>query len=164
VDALLQSGTPAGLLLRAREALVALEREEAEARQQLLRLETQEEQLALEMRRAMERVGAAPGPSPAARIDALSGEREELLRQKGEQWGALRAVRERLHGARRRWEGLQRQAQELHHAIRREERLVAQWQRNIQEAEEQLARWQRLLAGAQARLAQARQELDDLTG
>ena len=131
-----------------RQTVSALEREETEARHGLALLEWQEEQLYAAVRRGVEK----------------SARREELARQKAEQWRAVREVRERLHAARRSYEQLQRHAVELQYAIRREERAVVQWQRQVKNTEEQLARWQRLLAEAQSRLEQAQRELGRLTG
>lgn len=148
MEATIQAEPAASPFEQARQAVAAVEREETEARHKLALLEWQEEQLSAAVRRGVEK---------AAR-------REELARQKAEQWRVVREVRERRHAARRNYEGLQRNAVELQHAIRREERAVAQWQRQVKNTEEQLARWQRLLAEAQSRLEQAQRELGRLTG
>jgi hypothetical protein len=55
-----RAGTPTHLLPQAQEVLAAVEREERETRQKLTVLETHEEQLGLEIRRAM--ATAAMGP------------------------------------------------------------------------------------------------------
>lgn len=148
MEATIQAEPAASPFEQARQAVSAIEREETEARHKLALLEWQEEQLCAAVRRGVEK---------AAR-------RDELARQKAEQWQVVREVRERLHAARRNHEELQRHAVELQYAIRREERAVTQWQRQVKNTEEQLARWQRLLAEAQARLEQAQRELGRLTG
>lgn len=158
VDELTRTEPLQSPLEQARRALSALEREETDARQQLTFFEARDEQLAGEVTRDMERGAMAP------RLDDLLRRREELARQRAGQWQALREVRDRLHAARRRYAEVQRHAVELHHAVRREGRAVAQWQRQIKDAEEQLARWQRLLTEAQARLERAQRELGELTG
>jgi len=148
VEATIQANPAASPFEQARQALSDLEREETEARHKLALLEWQEEQFAAEVWRGVEK----------------AAKREELARQKAEQWRVVREVRERLHAARRNGEELQRQAVELQYAIRREERAVAQWQRQVKTTEEQLARLQRLLAEAQSRLEQAQREFGRLTG
>lgn len=165
VEEITRAATPASRLEQARQALSTAEREETEERQKLSLLEWREEQLGLEVRRGTEKA-MAPDAIQMARsgLDDLSHRREQLARQKAEQWKVVREVRERLHAARRSYERLQRHAVELQHAIRREERAVAHWQREIKTAEEQLARWQRVLTEAQARLEQAQRELGELSG
>lgn len=148
MEATIRAEPAANPFEQARQVLAAIEREETDARHGLALLEWQEEQLSAAARRGVEK---------AAR-------REELARQKAEQWRVVREVRERLHAARRTHEELQRHAVELQYAIRREERAVAQWQRQVKNTEEQLARWQQRLAEAQARLEQAQRELGRLTG
>jgi len=148
VEATIQAEPAASPFEQARQAVAAVEREEAEARHGLALLDWQEEQLCAAVRRGVEK----------------AAKREEMARQKAEQWRVVREVRERLHAARRSYEELQRHAVELQYAIRREERAVAQWQRQVKNTEEQLARWQRLLAEAQSRLEQAQRELGRLTG
>ena len=148
MEATIQAEPAASPLERARQTLSAVEQEETEARHKLALLEWQEERICVDVRRGAEK---------AAR-------REELARQKAEQWQVVREVRERLHAGRRAYEQLRRHAVELQHTIRREERAVTQWQRQVKNTEEQLTRWQRLLAESQARLEQSQRELSRLTG
>lgn len=156
--------TTAGLLLRAQQALGAVEREESGERQKLTLLEAREEQLALEIRRGLAQLALAPATTESARprLEELIRAKEECARRRAEQWSALRGVRDRVHTGRRAYEEVQRHALELQQAIRPEERAVTQWQRQIRDTEEPLARRQRMLMEAQARLEEAERKLGDL--
>lgn len=150
--------SPRSPLQRAQLCLFLAEEEEARERQLLRALDMESQRLRAQLREAGGPLVAGKDPG------GLSRKREELAERRGPQETELAQARESLLAARRAYEQVHRRALDLAQTIRREERTAAQWQHEIQVAEQHLTRLERLLVEAQARADQARREYAQLTG
>ena len=163
------------LLGRARQDLVAAEREEASERAALMGLIDRDRHLRYAMEQASMTVRTTRDVESLrqtrARLDALERERHALMATRREQEMALDQRRDRTRAARLTVEELEQRALRLRETIRHTEHLLVMRQRTITELEghimrllEELPRVRAQHAEGEARLADLRRELAGLDG